>query len=284
MLEADITQAINEGKIGFVGRNLTNGKYLSANEGVLFGTASVIKIAIALGIFCKAERGDLDIHQERAVDPDDIFDVGLDDCGVLKFFAPDSTISAYNACALMLSVSDNTATNFLLRIMPLEEINACLSDFGFGDTRLTLGHLSTRQLYEPGNTLGVSTPNETVRLLQGIAEYEFLQKKEALMLLRMMSAQHLNTKIPRLLPSIRNVPSHAASVMDIYAKGGEISSSLINADAAVIQMRDGTTLIISIYSQGITDAGQPWKTAACEHVSTKMIARLGLQVFEELIS
>lgn len=284
MLDADITQAINEGKIGFSARNLANSKYLCANENSSFGTASVIKIAIALGMFRKAVEGSLDIYQARKVDSQDIFDVGLDDCGVLKFFAPDSTISAYNACALMLSVSDNTAANFLLRLMPIQEVNACLSELGLGNTRLTLGHLSTSQLYEPGNTLGISTPDDTVRLLQGIEEYNFLPKVEASMLLRMMSAQHMNMKIPRLLPSIRNVPSEAARVIDVYAKGGEISSSLINADAAVIKMRDDTTLLISIYSQGITDASHPWKTAACEHASTKIIARLALQVFEELTS
>jgi beta-lactamase class A len=284
MFDDDIAQAIEQKKAGFAALNLSTGRLLQANEASTFGTASVIKIAIALALFRKAEKNEVDIHVPLEIASDDVFDVGLDDCGMLKFFTPGSRLSLFNACALMLSVSDNTATNFLLRAIPMDEVNSVLSELKFETTRLTLSHLSTRQLYEPGNTLGISTPGETLHLLKGIASHEFLAESNSVILLRMMSAQHMNSKIPRLLPSIRNVPADRAIVIDVFSKGGEISSSLINADAAVIKMRDGMTLLISIYTQGITDATHPWKTASSEHVSTKMIARLSLSLFRELIT
>ena len=269
-------------KIGIAAKNLKTNKTFFLNENKEFGTASVIKIAIALTLFKKAEEGKLDLYNVQKLRQDEIFDAGLGDCGILKYFEPKSGISLYNTCLLMLALSDNTATNLVLRFVKKEEVNALLKKYNFKNTKLTVDKLSLKLIQEPTNYVGTSTPKEFMAILEGIISHRFLSAKHSEAILQMMSLQQINHKIPRILPTVKSYTDKQAEIKGIDSKTGELSVAKISNDVATINTKDNQKIIMAIFTQNIVDKNKGLKTASIDHASAQFIAATAYSLYNNL--
>jgi beta-lactamase class A len=270
-------------KIGVAAVNLANEKQFLFRAEDVFGTASVIKIAIALTLFKKAEQGELDLYQTFLLEKEDLFDIGFDDCGVLKYFQPRTPMSLYNACVLMLAMSDNTATNFILRFVPSAEINSFLKKQGFKKTQITISRLAEVMLAgAENNYVGLSTPWESVEVLNGLVRNTFLTPEHSEMIIRMMTAQQINHKIPRLLPSIRNNVQKTATITRIASKSGEFSTVKIDNDVAIIYTNGAPPMIMAIYTMGIKENQEDRRVACIDSSSARFIGDLAFKVYTYL--
>lgn len=274
--------SVRSAQVGIAAKNLSSGKSYFLNEHKLFGTASVIKICIALTLFKKVENGKIDINKLVFLQKDEIFDSGLGDCGVLKYFEKDSGISLYNACLLMLALSDNTATNLILRFVKRKDVNDFLARYGFLKTRLTVDKLSLDLLKKPKNFVGMTTPLELIKILEGIIKKSFISAKHSSTILQMMSVQQINHKIPRLLPSTKNYSNKYAEIDTIASKTGELSIAGITNDVAVITTTHGKKIIMVIFTKGIEDSRKGLKAACIDHASTRFIAQRALDIYNYL--
>lgn len=269
-------------RVGIFARDLSSGREYEHHADDSFGTASVIKIAIALSLFASAEEGKIDLHKPVKLQNEDIFDIGYDDCGILKCF--DGTgITPFNACALMLSMSDNTATNLLVRLLTKERVNGHLQKWGYKETRLTIDRLATDIVYAPDNYVGVSTAREMGKLLEEIARPTHISATSAEAIQKMMIAQQINHKIPRLLPSIRTLFPPHASIEWVASKTGEISAAGISNDAAIIKTADGRLLLLAIFTIGIVDEDSNRRIACIDHRSARFMADASLVIYNELM-
>jgi beta-lactamase class A len=269
-------------KIGIAAKNITTDKTYFFHEHDVFGAASVIKIAVACTLFQEAEKGNLDPYKSIEILDDDIFDAGLGDCGVLKYFNRESGISLYNACFLMLALSDNTATNVVLRFVSQLKVNQFLADNNFEKTRLTAQRISNDLLGQSKNYLGNSTPSEMLYLLEGLCTNRFLTEKYSKAILQMMSLQQIDHKIPRMLPSLKNYSNKKAEIVEIASKTGEISPARINNDVAVITTKDKQKIVIVIFTAGIKDKDSDLYAACIDHESAKLMAGLALVLYNTL--
>jgi len=117
----------SDGVVGVAVRHLNSGQELAINGDVFFPMASVFKLPILTEVMAQVGEGKLRLSDEISLQPSDQFPEGslLSD---LK--APGVKLSVENVINMMMWLSDNTATDFLLRRVSIPAINQRLRSWG----------------------------------------------------------------------------------------------------------------------------------------------------------
>jgi beta-lactamase class A len=156
---------------------------LSLNADEVFPTASIIKVPVLLEFYRQAEEGALDPGQVRALMDGD----KVGGSGVLQHLAAGSTgLTLEDYARLMINLSDNTATNVVIDLVGMDNVNLLLESLGLEVTRLT------RKMYakglDPDRVENLSTPLELTGLVEAVHRCEGLSRvvcEKALAVLRL---------------------------------------------------------------------------------------------------
>lgn len=181
------------GHTGFYYKNLVTGLEYGIRDDEAFLAASVIKFPLYLHILKCAERGLFSMEQSVTVKGEDKVPI----CGALTLFTEDIQADIRTLCRLMISISDNTATNVLIRLCGIEEINRSFREMGLKQTVLRR-FLFDREASEAGlqNTI---SPKEMGLLLEGLYRKTIVGESacdEALKTLCLQQVDHkLNGKL-----------------------------------------------------------------------------------------
>jgi len=166
-----LTQQLNDavqgfhGQVGIYVQNLKTGKTAAINADTLFPTASMIKVSIQCGLMDKIEKGELQYNQ-KLVYRDSLLYKGED---ILGSFKDKDTIQLSKVALLMITMSDNTASTWLQKLVGGDYINNWLQQNGFKVMRVNSrvpGREAIRSIYG----WGVSTPFEMCRLFTMIRQ------------------------------------------------------------------------------------------------------------------
>ncbi len=147
------------GTVGIYAQNLKTNKTASVNADTLFPTASMIKVSILCGVMDKIEKGELQYNQ-KLVYRDSLLYPGVD---ILGSFKDKETIDLSKVAMLMITMSDNTASLWLQKLVGGAYINNWLEQNGFKAMRVNSrveGREPMRKIYG----WGVTTPYEMCRL------------------------------------------------------------------------------------------------------------------------
>jgi beta-lactamase class A len=148
------------GVMGLSVKDLQGGLNLSVNGCEVFPAASTIKIHVLTELLTKAERGELDLTETIRVTSD----LRVPGSGVLASMENEVTISVLDIAILMITVSDNTATNMCIDMAGINDTNALLDDLGLKATRLRRKMQDKAAVVR--NDENVSTPDECVAMLE----------------------------------------------------------------------------------------------------------------------
>jgi beta-lactamase class A len=140
--------------------------------------ASVQKLAVALAVLDKVDRGLLSLDQKLDL-PESIILGGSGTYHLQAAFGDDLTIA--NFLVAMLQVSDNTAVRMCGRVAPGPEINEILAAKGFTHTRVEPVKDNPNRFY-----LGTTTPREMHALVKGLADQTLLSASSTQAMLRVM--------------------------------------------------------------------------------------------------
>jgi beta-lactamase class A len=159
-----------------------------------FRAASTIKIAVMVEVFRQIERNQL-AH-------DDIITLTDGDrvpgSGVLLHLHDGLGLTVDDLLYLMISISDNTATNLLIDLTGLEGINQMLADLGLATSRMNRRMLGrTPREDEPENWVN---PAEMARLMQLIVTDRAASPPACLAMRELLAKQQCQTRIARHLP------------------------------------------------------------------------------------
>ncbi len=197
-----------DGVMGVSTKDLNTGDAISVNGDEQFLAASSIKIPILIELYKKARAGTLDLEKEVVV-PDDVKVGGT---GVIKELG-DVTLTIQNLITLMITVSDNTATNMLIDIAVMDDVNATMKELGLNVTRL-LRKMQDYEAIAQGKE-NYSTPNEFTRLMEILHTGEGLDPwiaEQALTVLK----KPKTTTINRLLPYDVEIASKYGNMRNSY--------------------------------------------------------------------
>jgi len=155
------------GQAGIYVHNLKTGKTVQINADTLFPTASMIKVSIMCGLMDKIQKGDIK-YQQRLVFRDSLrYDTG----DILGSVRDKDTIELSKVAMLMITMSDNTASVWLQKLVTGEYINNWLQQNGFVNMRVN-ARVKGREKMRSTYGWGVTTPREMCRLFTMIRNGE----------------------------------------------------------------------------------------------------------------
>jgi beta-lactamase class A len=117
------------GTAGVSAVHIESGRRIAYNPGERFPMASTYKIPIAVQLLTRADRGEISLEEVIEIKPGDLHP----EAGILTpyFKRPGLKISAQNLLELMLVLSDNSATDLILRLAGgPEQVTARLKAMG----------------------------------------------------------------------------------------------------------------------------------------------------------
>ena len=148
-----------DGVVGYSIVDLTTGDRIGHLATASFPTASAIKLAIVYELFKQAEERRIDLEEKSTLDRRQ----AVGGTGVLVEMGT-PTLSIRDYAVLMVTLSDNTATNVLIDRLGMDRIAARMQGLGLGGTKLRR-HMMDTAAARRGDE-NVSTPDELVRLLK----------------------------------------------------------------------------------------------------------------------
>lgn len=185
------------GRLAFALHDIGSGERLGHRADEPVPTASVIKLPMLAHIALEAAAGRLD-WEARLTLADGVKAPGS---GILKELGAGLALSVRDLCALMTALSDNTATNMLIDLIGIEELNAGFRALGLMRTRLLRRAFSPETPASRPFGLGVTTAHEMAELLGRIGRRELGDERAAEAILGMLAMQQDRAAIPRLLPA-----------------------------------------------------------------------------------
>lgn len=158
------------GLTGLVAVDLTSGEKIAFNADIAFPQASAIKIPILMEVFKQAHQGKFALSDVLTVKSENL----VGGTGILKDLVDPAPFSIQNLCLLMITLSDNSATNTLIDLVGLSNINASLQAMGLKQTRV-----QRKMIRSDASGRGeenIASPAEAVLILQMLYKREFIDK------------------------------------------------------------------------------------------------------------
>lgn len=181
------------GRNGLYYHDLVTGEEFGVRQDEAFLAASVIKLPVFAAVALLAERGEarwderIKARREERVPP----------CGALWFFRDEPEVRLDTLCELMITLSDNMATNLILRRFGLETLNGCFRILGLNVTHLER-FLFDAQAAAQGRE-NLFSPREMGALLEGIHARTLLSPSSCEYMEEVLLQQQINHKIPGYL-------------------------------------------------------------------------------------
>lgn len=206
--------ARSRGALGFCALDLTSGERFGLNDEAVFPQASAVKIAILMEVFKQAGEGKFQFTDRRRIERKD----KTPGSGVLLELG-DGTVelTLHDLCVLMILVSDNTATNLLLDLVGMENVNRTLESLGLKHTRVRRRMLDTGASWRGEEN--TSTPAEATRIMELLFKGEFLSRRvcdEIIAILKKAKSTSIKAGLPSEV-AIAGKPGAIAGVATEWA-------------------------------------------------------------------
>jgi beta-lactamase class A len=199
--ELETRTARHRGVIGLAIIDLRSGDTLSIRGAERFPTASIIKLPILVELFHQMRFGRL-----RWEDPLVMLDSDrVGGSGLLQHFKPPHQLTVGDAATLMISISDNTATNLLIDKVGIRAVNLRMDSLGLPNTELYAKvFLRARTSIDTAGSarygLGVTTPVEFATILARLYRGQLVSDTASRRMVDLLKLQQVRDRIPRLLP------------------------------------------------------------------------------------
>ncbi|MBN2120013.1 MAG: serine hydrolase [Candidatus Omnitrophica bacterium] len=192
--------------------------YVSLNENQSFPAASLIKLPLMACCF-KAEReGKININDTYVLKKSDI----TGGSGVLKAKKAGSEFSLLELIELMISQSDNTASNIFIKKLGFEYLNACFKDLGLKHTVVnrTVMDLNSRKK----GIENLTSASDLSYLYEAIYKKDLVDAEACETMLKFLSNQKVKNRLPRYLPKDITIAHKTGTIRGIVHDAGIVFS------------------------------------------------------------
>jgi beta-lactamase class A len=242
--------------------DLTDQRSFYLNADAVYPTASTIKIAVLGELYSQHERAG---SGGRGAKLGDLYTVNAKDSvggeGVLGAMTPGvSRLTNRDLATLVVSLSDNSATNVLIDRVGADNINAWLERLGLKETRLRRHMMDVNAAREGREN--TATPRELVMMLSALHGGRAFTKATTDEFFQMLSMQK-SSYIPRLLPAD----------LTIANKPGNLDGVRNDAGIVFVPGRPFAIAVMMTFSQDDLDAEQ--SIARIAHAAWSYFDRVG---------
>lgn len=197
-LEAQLRQLIQDSDAvtGVAVIDLQSGAQLHFNADVEFPQASAIKIPILMEVFRQAGEGRFSLGDPLPVDSLNL----VGGTGILSKMEDTPVLSIRDLSILMIALSDNSATNALLDLVGLPEINSTLKSLGMEHSLLRRKMINAAASARGDEN--ISTPKEAALILQLLYQGKFVDRSTSDAILEILKKNdRSNSRLAAGIPS-----------------------------------------------------------------------------------
>lgn len=184
-----------DGDVGMVIKDLQTGWELTYQADRLFPAASVVKLPIMASCLQAVQTGKLNLDERLAVNASDQVAGG----GPCWTKSPGTTYSIVELLEHMITESDNTATNVLIKHLGMANLNQSFQAFGLHQTSLTRKMMDFRA--RARGFENYTSAADTSDLLEKLYRQQVLNPQLSGLSIDILKHQKYRDRIPRKLPS-----------------------------------------------------------------------------------
>jgi len=241
--------ASHHGKVAVYAKNLTTGESVSLDPTRPVQTASIIKLPLMLQTFKQVKSGKLTLSSPVVLTKDN----QVPGSGILTLLDPGLKLTLKDTVTLMITLSDNTATNMLIDVVGLQPTNEMLARMGLKNTYFY------KKVYKPAQGpmppdqkqfgLGKTTAEEMAKVMESIYRCDLGDRSLCLDMITIMRNQQYRDMLPRYLER-KDASEDLSAIAD---KIGALDD--VRDDVALVYTQRGP-VIISIFTYDNQD--QSW--------------------------
>jgi len=231
------------GLVALAARHVESGRTWRHNEHVILPSASLIKLPILAAFWETVEAGGLDPGERVSVPAE----ARVEGTGVLKALAPGLQPTWSDLATLMISVSDNVATNLVIDRLGMDAIQAWIDKAGLGETRLERRMMDRAAMSAGRGNWTSAADMET--LTSAIVAGTCVTGEASRQMRRALEAQQIHDRLPRRLGDSVRVANKTGDFADVIH------------DAGIVTWTAGA-LVIAVLTQGVRPGWRAMDTIA----------------------
>ena len=190
---ADLVKDFN-GSPSVIIKDLKKSWLISIAPEVKIPSASIVKMPIMATCFYAAKEGKIKLDQKISLKQSD----KTGGSGILKNKRSGTTFTVTQLIDLMITISDNTASNVLIKLLGFDYLNTCFKEFGLTDTNLSRLMMDMRS--RDKGIENYTTAKDMANILEKIYKGKLIDKEISHECLEILKEQRSKTRIPRRLP------------------------------------------------------------------------------------
>lgn len=227
-----------QGRLGVATKTLDDRYLYLYNEHMQFPAASTIKIHVLLELFNQISSGEHSFEERLEIPTSDRFGPlwGRRSSGILKDLESITKISLRDAATLMIIISDNVATNLIMELLGIENIQRMVQALGLKDTKIQrkmMDHESAAKGLE-----NVTSPYDMMITLEKIANGEVLEEESCEAILDILSRTQDTLGLRRFIPADVRIEHKTGELDDVCNDVGIVRAA-------------GTPFVIAALSKGV---------------------------------
>lgn len=153
----------SSGVLGISVIDINGDRAFNVHDNLVFPQGSAIKVAILATLYVKQEQGELDLTQALLIRASD----RVDGTGYLRHFGDSiSSLAVHDLSVLMITVSDNMATNILIDHVGMDSVNYVMAKLDLG--KIKLQRRMIRQEQSARGNENLATPGQAAELMARI--------------------------------------------------------------------------------------------------------------------
>jgi beta-lactamase class A len=220
---APMTQGLTDLTPGVFMVDLDKGNYYSFNGDMIFSAASTIKVPLLIAFFQDVDAGKIRLDEVMTMETTDI----VDNSGEMQYSAPGTKYSALEVATNMIVISDNTATNMVIRRLGgIDKVNQRFKQWGLQQTVI-------RDRLPDLTGTNTTSPKELTTLLTAVSQGQLISMASRDRAMFIMSKTETDTLLPAAMGAGAQI-SH---------KTGDIKSMV--GDSGIIDMPSGKRYVIT---------------------------------------
>ncbi len=220
---APMTQGLTDLTPGVFMVDLDKGNYYSFNGDMVFSAASTIKVPLLIAFFQDVDAGKIRLDEVMTMETTDI----VDNSGEMQYSAPGTKYSALEVVTNMIVISDNTATNMIIRRLGgIDKVNQRFKQWGLQQTVI-------RDRLPDLTGTNTTSPKELTTLLTAVSQGQLISMASRDRAMFIMSKTETDTLLPAVMGAGAQI-SH---------KTGDIKTMV--GDSGIIDMPSGKRYVIT---------------------------------------
>lgn len=244
------------GRLCVSARCLTRGEVANWREDERCRTASTAKVAILSVVMQKVQSGEVDLSTRLEVGECD----RVGGSGVLGLLRPGLRPTVDDLCALMITVSDNTATNMLMDLVGgTPAVNRALARMGFEGVSVLrrMPYPAPRPVgtgQGPPGPLGpfaLASAADMRRLIEAVRTEELVGAYASHYIIELLSLQQSHSGVPRAFLELGEPGSPSPRSLSVMSKTGAAPGC--RAEVGLIVFPDSTEVAYAVMADDLAD-------------------------------